>query len=83
MVKTFVILIHMRTTVTFEADVGAALAHLREERGWSTSEAVNRLLRHALIEKSPRTIYEHRTADLGINRSVDDVAHALDVLDLR
>lgn len=71
----------MRTTVSLDDDVAAAVDRLRRERGLGLSEAVNELVRQGLLGSSTREPYEHRTADVGITVDVSNVGDVLDVLD--
>lgn len=72
----------MRTTLTLDPEVQAAVDALRAKEGIGPSEAVNRLARAGL--RSPaarRTPFRQRTADLGARRPLDDIADVLDSLD--
>lgn len=73
----------MRTTLSLDDDVLAAVEDLRRERRLGLSEAVNQLIRSGLAESaaSPPRPYRHRTADLGIKVDVGNVAEVLDLLD--
>ena len=71
----------MRTTVTLDDDVAAAVARVRRERGLGVSEAVNELARAGLAVKRRRRPYRQRRAKLGLRIDVTDVAEALDVLE--
>jgi Arc/MetJ family transcription regulator len=71
----------MRTTLSLDDDVAAALQRLREERGLGLSEAVNELMRAGLSVPKRRKKYHHETADLGLRVDVSNVANALDELD--
>lgn len=72
----------MRTTVTFDDDVAAAIDRLRRERSVGLSELVNELLRRGLAaqEEAGRP-FRQRTAPLGLRVDVTDVAEALDLLE--
>lgn len=71
----------MRTTVTLDSDVAAAVAEMRRLHGLGVSEAVNDLARAGLRAK-PRSIRFHqRSESLGIRIDVANVAEALEVLD--
>jgi metal-responsive CopG/Arc/MetJ family transcriptional regulator len=72
----------MRTTLSLDDDVAAALERLRNEREASFKELVNEALRHGLRQmrrKERRTRIRTRAVDLGRCRiaSLDDVAEAL------
>ncbi len=70
----------MRTTVTFDKDVAAAVRELQRSRSIGLSEAVNELIRKGLIEsKRPRKPFKQRTYDMGLLIDVTDVAEALDI----
>lgn len=71
----------MRTTVTLDEDVAAAVRRLRHERGVGVSEAINRLVRAGLSLKTPRTRFRQRSAGIGLNVEVTNVAEALEILD--
>lgn len=71
----------MRTTLSLDDDVVAALQRLREERGLGLSEAVNELVRAGLNVPRQRKTYHHETAELGLRVDVSNVANALDELD--
>jgi Arc/MetJ family transcription regulator len=71
----------MRTTLTLDDDVAAAVQRLREERHIGPSEAVNELVRAALAAPSRRAPFRQRTADLGLRVDVSNIAEALESLD--
>lgn len=58
-------IVEMRTTVTLEKDVVAALESIRRERGLGLSEAVNELIRKGLLYKRPRKQFVQKTYDMG------------------
>ena len=71
----------MRTTVTFEDDVAAAVERLRRRRSIGVSEAVNELIRAGLRTKpTPRT-YRGRSQVLGLRIDVTNVTEALEQLE--
>lgn len=70
----------MRTTVTLEDDVAAAIRRLQRERGVGVSQAVNELARAGLTVKRPRQPYRQRTARLALKIDVTNVAEALEQL---
>jgi hypothetical protein len=70
----------MRTTVSLDDDVAAAVARVRREHGVGVSDAINRLVR-AGLRRPPRRPYRQRTARLGLRIDVTNVAEALDVLE--
>jgi hypothetical protein len=73
----------MRTTLTLDADVAAALERLRRARGARLKTLVNDVLREGLrqMHARPASVERFRTeaVDLGRSRigSVDNVAEAL------
>lgn len=72
----------MRTTLTLDADVAAALEALQRAEGIGVSEAANRLIRAGLVSSAPdRADYVHRTADVGIKVDVSNIGDVLDLLD--
>lgn len=71
----------MRTTITLESDVAAAVDRLRRERGIGPSEAVNELVRHGLAKDAPRAAFTQRSHALGLTVDVTDVGDALERLD--
>jgi Arc/MetJ family transcription regulator len=71
----------MRTTVSLDADVVAAVERLRRERGIGLSDAVNELARAGLRLPAQRSSFQQRTAELGLRLDVSNVAEALDMLD--
>ena len=71
----------MRTTITLDADVAAAVNNFRLQEGVGKSEAVNRLIRVALIKKRPRKPYVHRTVDSGLRMDVSNIGEVLEFLD--
>lgn len=71
----------MRTTVTLEDDVAAAVARLQSERGLGMSAAINHLVRTGLIAKEPPVPFRQRTSDMGARIDVTNVAEVLDLLE--
>lgn len=71
----------MRTTVTFDRDVAAAIATLRRRRSLGMSEAVNELIRAGLTRKTPPPRYRQRSQALGLRIDVANVAEALEQLE--
>lgn len=73
----------MRTTLSLDDDVLAAVEDLQRKRRLGLSEAVNQLIRSGLVESAatPSRPYRHRTADVGIKVDVANVAEVLDLLD--
>jgi len=72
----------MRTTITFEDDVAAAVERARRERSIGVSEAVNDLIRAGLVAKGlPSKPFIQEVHDMGPLIDVSNVAEALDLLD--
>ena len=71
----------MRTTLSLDDDVAAAVQRLREERNLGLSEAVNDLIRAGLAAPARRSAFQQRTANLGLRIDVSNVAEALERLD--
>lgn len=71
----------MRTTVTFDDDVAAAIGRVRSERHLGLSEAVNELVRAGLTAPPRHSVFRQRTAELGARIDVSNVAEALEVLE--
>jgi len=69
----------MRTTVSLDDDVAAAVKRLRRARGLGLSEALNELVRAGLQIPAPKARFRQRTADLGAGIDVRDVAEALEL----
>ncbi len=72
----------MRTTITFEPDVAAAIERVRRERSLGVSEAVNELVRGGLAAKGSRKRFVQKTHDMGRAKiDVTNVAEAIETLD--
>lgn len=71
----------MRTTVSLDDDVAAAVERLRRDRSMGLSEAVNELARAGLTVKQRAKAFRQRTARLGLKLDVTNVAEALELLD--
>ncbi len=71
----------MRTTVELDDDVARAIADLRRERGVGVSEAVNELVRRALLPRRERPAFRQRTRRLGIRLDVSDISATLEDLE--
>jgi Arc/MetJ family transcription regulator len=71
----------MRTTVSLDDDVVAAVEQVRRERGLGLSAAVNELIRAGLRAPRQRRAFRQRSVDLGLRVDVSNVAEALDLLD--
>lgn len=71
----------MRTTVTLDDDVAAAVEQMRRDRSAGLSEVVNELIRAGLGAKRPRQPFRQRTESIGIRIDVTNVAEALELLE--
>jgi hypothetical protein len=71
----------MRTTITFEDDVAAAVEQLRRKHNAGISEVVNELVRAGLASKKERGELRQTTWDLGLKIDVTNVAEALEQLE--
>jgi len=71
----------MRTTITLEADVAAAVDHRRREEDKGISEVVNELVRKGLTVKEQREPFVQKTAHLGLKMNVDNIAEVLTELE--
>jgi metal-responsive CopG/Arc/MetJ family transcriptional regulator len=71
----------MRTTVTLDDDVAAAVERLRRDRSIGLSEAINELIRAGLTVKRPRTPFRQQAANIGFKVDVTNVAEALELLE--
>ena len=71
----------MRTTVSLDDDVAAAVQRLRAERNLGLSEAVNELARAGLAVPSQRTRFVQRSFPMGARIDVANVGDALEYLE--
>jgi hypothetical protein len=71
----------MRTTVSLDEDVAAAVERLRRERSIGLSEALNQLARAGLTVKRSAPPFRQREVKLGLQVDVTNVAEALELLD--
>ena len=72
----------MRTTVTLDADVAAAVESARRERGVGVSAAVNDLVRIGLARaERPRAPFVQDTSPMGALIDVANVGRALEMLE--
>lgn len=71
----------MRTTVSLDDDIAAALERLRRERGMGLSEALNQLARAGLTVKQNRTAFQQRSAPLSLKIDATNVAEAIEQLE--
>lgn len=68
----------LRTTVTLDKDVAAAVANFRRERDVGFSEAINELIRSGLVAPKKRRPFVQKTRPLGLKVEIDNVERALD-----
>jgi Arc/MetJ family transcription regulator len=71
----------MRTTITLDDDVIAAVERLRRERSLGLSEAVNELIRAGLRVRPKRNRFRQRSRPIGLQVDVTNVAEALELLE--
>jgi metal-responsive CopG/Arc/MetJ family transcriptional regulator len=71
----------MRTTVTLDEDVAAAIEGIRRQDGTGVSEAINRLIRAGLVQQPRPEAYRHQTSDIGLKMDVSNIGEVLDLLD--
>jgi Ribbon-helix-helix protein, copG family len=71
----------MRTTVTLDDDVAAAIRELRRARAIGLSEAVNELIRNGLGRRPNRKPFKQRTYPMGMLIDVTDVADAIELVE--
>ena len=69
----------MRTTVTFDGDVAAAIEQVRRERGLGVSAAVNELIRTGLTRRREREPFIQRTSSGQALMDVTNVDEALEL----
>ena len=71
----------MRTTLTLQEDVAAAVERLRRSEGIGVSEAVNRLVREGLAKPKNLPFYEHDSYDMGQKLDVTNIGDVIGLLD--
>lgn len=71
----------MRTTITLDDDVAAAVDAVRRRDGIGPSEAVNNLIRQGLVNQPRNQTYEHRSVAMGARVDVSNIGAVLDLLD--
>lgn len=71
----------MRTTVTLDAEVAAAVDELRRKRGLGVSAALNELSKRGLAAKADKPAFVQETSPMGVRIDVSNVAEALEKLD--
>lgn len=71
----------MRTTVTLDDDVVAAVDKLRRERGLGLSAAINELARSGAQPTRKRAPFRQQTRAMGMRIDVTNIDEVLDTLD--
>ncbi len=71
----------MRTTVSLDKDVAAAVEQLRRSRNIGLSAAVNELARAGLAASSQRKRFVQRSVAMGPGIDVSNVAEAIELLE--
>lgn len=72
----------MRTTVTLDPEVAAAVEQLKRERGTGVSGAINELARRGLAAgERPREQFVQETSDMGEGMDVTNIGEVLEELD--
>lgn len=71
----------MRTTITFDEDVAAAIRRVQKTRHVGVSEAVNSLVRQGLGTTQAPPRFTQRTSSGGALLDLTDVADVLDLID--
>ena len=71
----------MRTTLTLQEDVAAAVDRLRRSEGIGVSEAVNRLVREGLAKPKNLPLYEHNSYDMEQKLDVTNIGDVIGLLD--
>lgn len=69
----------MRTTITLDRDIAAAVEQLRREEGIGPSEALNRLARAGLSAPRRRRRFTQRSIEGGLLIDVSNVAEAIEI----
>jgi Arc/MetJ family transcription regulator len=71
----------VRTTITFDDDVAAAVNRLRRETSRGLSEVVNDLVRAGLRQRRDRRPFVQQTDDMGMRLDVTNIGETLDLLE--
>ena len=73
----------MRTTITLDPDVAAAVARLKSERDTGVSQVVNDLVRKGLAaENERRPRFVQKTSSMGEPRfPIDNIGELLEILE--
>lgn len=69
----------MRTTVTFAADVAAAIDQLRRQQALGLSDAVNQLIRRGLVAQPPRKPFVQKSYPIGFKIDVTNIGEAMEI----
>ncbi len=72
----------MRTTVELDADTAKVVEQLRKESGKGVSEAINELIRRAVLAPETSRPFVQRTHPLGLMIDVSNVSDAIDFLEV-
>ncbi|MEE9414400.1 MAG: hypothetical protein V3V01_03880 [Acidimicrobiales bacterium] len=71
----------MRTTIELDEDTEAEVQRVRREENRGVSEAVNELIRRAMIQRKLPDPFVPLTHKLGLKIDVSNIAEALDYLE--
>lgn len=71
----------MRTTVTLDDDVAAAIVKMQREQGIGLSAALNQLARQGVVGAPDRRPFTQRTSKMRARIDVNNVAEVLELLD--
>lgn len=73
----------MRTTISLDDDIAAAVQQLRRQTGIGLSEAVNQLVRRGLMGTESRggRPFRQPCAPIGLRLDVSNIAEALEILE--
>jgi hypothetical protein len=71
----------MRTTVSLDDDVAAAVQVIRAQRGIGLSAAVNELARAGLVAQPSRTRFVQRSFPMKARMDMSNIAETLDLLE--
>jgi hypothetical protein len=73
----------VRTTITFDDDVAAAVEQLKRERDAGVSEIVNDLVRKGLtLSEEPRPRFVQTTSNMGTPKyPIDNIGELLEIIE--
>lgn len=71
----------MRTTISLDPDVAAAVEQLRREGAGGVSAIVNSLIRRGLTDSPQRRPFVQRTAPMGARIDVANIADVLETIE--